>query len=216
MKTGIPGRLLALLLAVVMVIAMLPLSAVAEEPTATYTKVTAAPKDNDWSGEYLVVYEKSDTAGYVFDSTLTSPDAEGNRKELAITTSSSKKSIKAPENLAVTIDKEGYIKTSSGLYIFGNTSSNSLNTSPARDKAVANTFALNDDGSVNIVSNTKYFRYNDRNGKGHQRFRYYKSASSEEAITLYKKVDVPTRESGIVTDLTTLQEGDKVVIFNPK
>ena len=55
MKTGIPGRLLALLLAAVMVIAMLPLSAVAEEPTATYTKVTAAPKDNNWSGEYLVV-----------------------------------------------------------------------------------------------------------------------------------------------------------------
>ena len=69
-----------------MVIAMLPLSAVAEEPTATYTKVTAAPKDNNWSGEYLVVYEKSDTVGYVFNSTLNLPDAEGNRTELAITT----------------------------------------------------------------------------------------------------------------------------------
>ena len=214
MKTGIPGRLLALLLAVVMVIAMLPLSAVAEEPTATYTKVTAAPKDNNWSGEYLVVYEKSDTVGYVFNSTLNLPDAEGNRTELAITTSSSKKSIKAPENLAVTIDKDGYIKTSSGLYIFGDASKNKLKASPARDEAVANTFALNDDGSVNIVSNTKYLRYNDRSGDGNQRFRYYKSASSEKAITLYKKVDVPTRESGIVTDLSTLQKGDKVVIFN--
>ena len=214
MKTGIPGRLLALLLAAVMVIAMLPLSAVAEEPTATYTKVTAAPKDNNWSGEYLVVYEKSDTVGYVFNSTLNLPDAEGNRTELAITTSSSKKSIKAPENLAVTIDKDGYIKTSSGLYIFGDASKNKLKASPARDEAVANTFALNDDGSVNIVSNTKYLRYNDRSGDGNQRFRYYKSASSEKAITLYKKVDVPTRESGIVTDLSTLQKGDKVVIFN--
>ena len=185
MKTGIPGRLLALLLAAVMVIAMLPLSAVAEEPTATYTKVTAAPKDNNWSGEYLVVYEKSDTAGYVFDSTLTSPDAEGNRKELAITTSGSKKSIKAPENLAVTIDKEGYIKTSSGLYIFGKSGKNKLLSDAALNSAKSNAFTLNTDGSVSITSDGTYLRYNDRPTNG-QRFRYYKSASSEQAITLYK------------------------------
>ena len=34
-------------------------------------------------------------------------------------------------------------------------------------------------------------------------------------FTLYKLDTVPARQSGIVTDLTTLQDGDKVVVFNP-
>ena len=34
-------------------------------------------------------------------------------------------------------------------------------------------------------------------------------------MALYKLSTVPARESGIVTDLTTLQNGDKVVVFNP-
>ena len=34
-------------------------------------------------------------------------------------------------------------------------------------------------------------------------------------FTLYKLDTVPARQSGIVTDLTTLQDGDTVVVFNP-
>ena len=34
-------------------------------------------------------------------------------------------------------------------------------------------------------------------------------------MALYKLSTAPARESGIVTDLTTLQNGDKVVVFNP-
>ena len=34
-------------------------------------------------------------------------------------------------------------------------------------------------------------------------------------MALYKLSTAPARQSGIVTDLTTLQNGDKVVVFNP-
>ena len=59
MKTGIPGRLLALLLAAVMVIAMLPLSAVAAPEAATWTKVALA--DIKESDTIAITMTKGDT-----------------------------------------------------------------------------------------------------------------------------------------------------------
>ena len=214
MKTGIPGRLLALLLALVMVIAMLPLSAVAEEPTATYTKVTAAPEDGNWAGEYLIVYENSATEAYVLNSSLEKIDAASNYQSLAIKDGS----IEAAEKLAVAIDKDGYIRSSSGYYIYKDEDANGLLAVKTPSKAAANTFALNTDSTVNIIgSGGAYFRFNKNSDQ--MRFRYFKTATytKQQPITLYKKTaSTPTRESGIVTDLTTLKEGDKVVIFNPK
>ena len=50
------SKFLAFVLALVMVFSMLPVSALAAEETVTYTKVTKAL--DDWTGEYLLVYEE--------------------------------------------------------------------------------------------------------------------------------------------------------------
>ena len=69
------------------------------------------------------------------------------------------------------------------------------------------------DGNVKIASNNTTLQYNAAATNG-TRFRYYKS-ENQQPVALYKLSAVPARESGIVTDLTTLQNGDKVVVFNP-
>ena len=50
------------------------------------------------------------------------------------------------------------------------------------------------------------------------RFRYFKSATytSQKPVTLYKLEEALARPSGVISDLTMLEDGDKVVIFNPK
>ena len=69
------------------------------------------------------------------------------------------------------------------------------------------------DGNVKIASNNTTLQYNAAATNG-TRFRYYKS-ENQQPVALYKLSTAPARESGIVTDLTTLQNGDKVVVFNP-
>lgn len=68
-------RCLALLLAVVMVLSVMPV-AMAEETTQTqtYTKVTEAPAD--WSGTYLIVSEGDKL---IMDGSLDKLDVEGNQ-----------------------------------------------------------------------------------------------------------------------------------------
>ena len=66
---------------------------------------------------------------------------------------------------------------------------------------------------MKIASNNTTLQYNAAATNG-TRFRYYKS-ENQQPVALYKLSTVPARESGIVTDLTTLQNGDKVVVFNP-
>ena len=69
------------------------------------------------------------------------------------------------------------------------------------------------DGVATIKStgNTErnWIRYNVSS----PRFSCYKSGQAD--IAIYKVEREPVRESGIITDLSTLQDGDKVVVFNP-
>lgn len=76
-------RCLALLLAVVMVLSVMP-AAMAEETTQTqtYTKVTEAPAD--WSGTYLIVSEGDKL---IMDGSLDKLDVEGNKVDVTITDS---------------------------------------------------------------------------------------------------------------------------------
>ena len=104
------------------------------------------------------------------------------------------------------------IKGANGKYIYQTSDANGLKTGA---KATANTVALNADGTVDIVSGGAHLRFNKNSDQ--MRFRYFKSATytRQQAITLYKLDAAPARQSGIVTDLTTLRDGDKVVVFNP-
>ena len=78
------------------------------------------------------------------------------------------------------------------------------------------TIAIDDNGAATIAStNTACGRilYNVRN----PRFLNYTSDTNVSMLlpSIYKLDTAAARESGIVTDLTTLQNGDKVVVFNP-
>ena len=117
-------RCLALLLAVVMVLSVMPV-AMAEETTQTqtYTKVTEAPAD--WSGTYLIVSEGDKL---IMDGSLDKLDVEGNKVDVTITDS---KITGDYAKYAFTVEPMtgGYaIKSASGKYISGKSGSNKLNS----------------------------------------------------------------------------------------
>ncbi len=207
-KRGHSRRLLSVLLALVMLLSLLPTAVFAADPAPqTYKKVTQAP--GDWSGTYLIVSEGDEAA---FDSSLTEIDVSNNYKTVKI----AEGTIKTTETIAVTIEKMAdgnySIKGANGKYIYQTSDANGLKTGA---KATANTIALNADGTVDIVSGGAHLRFNKNSDQ--MRFRYFKSATytRQQAITLYKLDAAPARQSGIISDLSMLQDGDTVVVFNP-
>ena len=205
MKTPVRTRLLSALLSLVMLVSLLPVSVFAAEPASgTWEKVTEAQED--WSGQYLIVYEKG---SLIMDGSLSALDKEGNKVDVTITDG---KIVGDYAKYAFTIAPMtgGWsIQSASGKYISGKSGSNKIITGSTPELNTI-TFA---DGNVKIASNNTTLQYNAAATNG-TRFRYYKS-ENQQPVALYKLSTAPARESGIVTDLTTLQNGDKVVVFNP-
>ena len=143
------------------------------------------------------------------DGSLSALDKEGNKVDVTITDG---KIVGDYAKYAFTIAPMtgGWsIQSASGKYISGKSGSNKIITGSTPELNTI-TFA---DGNVKIASNNTTLQYNAAATNG-TRFRYYKS-ENQQPVALYKLSTVPARESGIVTDLTTLQNGDKVVVFNP-
>ena len=205
MKTPVRTRLLSALLSLVMLVSLLPVSVFAAEPASgTWEKVTEAQED--WSGQYLIVYEKG---SLIMDGSLSALDKEGNKVDVTITDG---KIVGDYAKYAFTIAPMtgGWsVQSASGKYISGKSGSNKIITGSTPELNTI-TFA---DGNVKIASNNTTLQYNAAATNG-TRFRYYKS-ENQQPVALYKLSTAPTRQSGIVTDLTTLQNGDKVVVFNP-
>ena len=208
-RKGLSRRLLSVLLTLVMLLSMLPQVVFAADPTPkTYKKVTEAPED--WSGTYLIVSEANKAA---LDSSLAEIDASDDYKSVEITED---KTIETAEAIAVTIEKMAdgnySVKAANGKYIYQTSDANGLKTGTA---AKANAISLNADGTVNIVSGGAYLRFNAT--KGQMRFRYFKSGTytNQKPVTLYKLEEALARPSGVISDLSMLEDGDKVVIFNP-
>ena len=203
-------RWCALLLALVTVLSLLPTAVLAADEEAaaqTYTKVTSEPED--WSGTYLIVNEDNKAA---FDGSLENLDDVNDYTTVEIT----ENTISIADQIAFTIAKMegGYsIQSASGKYIYQSSDRNGLATG---DTAQANAIKMNEDSTVDIVSGGAHLRFNAASNQ--MRFRYYKSATytSQKAITLYKLAEntEPERKSGIIA-ADKLQDGDKVVIFNP-
>ena len=182
-------RCLALLLAVVMVLSVMP-AAMAEETTQTqtYTKVTEAPAD--WSGTYLIVSEGDKL---IMDGSLDKLDVEGNKVDVTITDS---KITGDYAKYAFTVEPMtgGYaIKSASGKYISGKSGSNKLNSGSTQS---LNTIELTS-GKVIVTSDGTTLQYNNA-AKNGTRFRYYKS-QKQQPISLYKietaakqQVETPT------------------------
>lgn len=197
-------RCLALLLAVVMVLSVMPV-AMAEETTQTqtYTKVTKAPAD--WSGTYLIVSEGDKL---IMDGSLDKLDVEGNKVDVTITDS---KITGDYAKYAFTVEPMtgGYaIKSASVKYISGKSGSNKLNSGSTQS---LNTIELTS-GKVIVTSDGTTLQYNNAAENG-TRFRYYKS-QNQQPISLYKietaakqQVETPTAN---VADGAEIEVGTEI------
>ena len=145
-----------------------------------YVKVTEAP--DDWSGEYVIVYE---SGSVILDSSRTTLDDNNNTQSVTITNNTISADDGDPYQVIIAKVDGGYsIKTASEYYIGATSNSNSLNSN--KSTVYTNTLSMNNDGSVDVIgSGGAYLRYNT----SASRFRYYKSSTytGQKAIALYVK-----------------------------
>ena len=143
---------------------------------AEYVKVTAAPEN--WAGEYLIVYEKSETEAFVFNG----QDAVNGCAAATIADGKITSSDLAAYEVTIAAMEGGYSVKVGEKYLSGTSGSNALNLTA---DAALNTLEYSTD-NVLIISNTSVLRFNSASNQ--MRFRYYKEASyaSQKAIQLYK------------------------------
>ncbi len=181
--------------------------------TGDYVKVTESR--DDWSGEYLIVYE---VGSRVFDGSRSSLEATGNYQNVTIRDNTISAQEADAYRFVIAQYNNGYsIQSAGGKYISGTSGANKLNE--GYEPAV-NTIAIDAAGNADIVSNTSHLRYNATSGQ--DRFRYYKSTtySSQKNIALYIKdgsagttyyttslCDHPTTQNTAAVAPTCKQEG---------
>ena len=167
---------------------------------ADYAKVTSAP--TDWSGKYILVYENSTTKAYVW----TGVDAANCYTSATIANNK----ISGDNFVTITISsmEGGYSimvngGDNDGKYLGGKTKNSSAdNGCTFSTTTLVNTLNI-EDASVKITSDVgSYMRFNKTSNQ--MRFRYFKSASasSQQAVQLYKLV--PVAATGITLDQSTL------------
>ena len=205
MKTPVRTRLLSALLSLVMLVSLLPVSVFAAEP-ASKSAALVTDASTLKAGDQIIL---SATAN---DSTFAAGAMSG-------------KFLSSVETKLDALDKKVEIFTlggSAGAWTL--TASDGKKISAVKAKELSNsgkgtdtwTIAIDDNGAATIAStNTACGRilYNVRN----PRFLNYTSDTNVSMLlpSIYKLDTAAARQSGIVTDLTTLQNGDKVVVFNP-
>lgn len=149
----------------------------------TYAKVSEALED--YSGEYLIVYEDGNVA---FNGGLSTLDAASNTISVDITDNTiTSETTTDDANFTFAKVEGGYsIKSASGIYIGRKTDDNDIDESESI--VYVNTISINDEGNADIVgTGGAYLRYNANSNQN--RFRYYKSSNytAQKAIALYKK-----------------------------
>lgn len=145
-------------------------------PTVTYRKVTT--NLDDFSGDYLVVYE---TESVAFDGSLTTLDVASNT--VSVDVSSNAASALEMHEFHIASKDGGYsIQSASGKYIGKTANSNGLDISDS-DK-YTNTVAYSENNLVITSEGNCTLRYNSDSGQ--KRFRFYKSG--QKAISLYLQV----------------------------
>jgi len=205
MKIPVRTRLLSALLSLVMLVSLLPVSVFAADP-ASKSAALVTDASTLKAGDQIIL---SATAN---DSTFAAGAMSG-------------KFLSSVETKLDALDKKVEIFTlggSAGAWTL--TASDGKKISAVKAKELSNsgkgtdtwTIAIDDNGAATIAStNTACGRilYNVRN----PRFLNYTSDTNVSMLlpSIYKLDTAAARESGIVTDLTTLQNGDKVVVFNP-
>ena len=205
MKTPVRTRLLSALLSLVMLVSLLPVSVFAADP-ASKSAALVTDASTLKAGDQIIL---SATAN---DSTFAAGAMSG-------------KFLSSVETKLDALDEKVEIFTLGGTAgAWTLTASDGKKISAVKAKELSNsgkgtdtwTIAIDDNGAATIAStNTACGRilYNVRN----PRFLNYISDTNVSMLlpSIYKLDTAAARESGIVTDLTTLQNGDKVVVFNP-
>ena len=183
MNRSIHSKFLAFLLALVMVFSMLPVSALAAEETVTYTKVTKAL--DDWTGEYLLVYEEQ---GFALNGSLETVDAVNNYVKVTITDNAIQTKDHSIAVFAERVEGGYVLKTASGQYIYHSSDANKISTTTNQATAAKYpiTFKVTDEGIDIALSSKPHMRFNAASDQ--MRFRYFKSTSytNQKAVTLYK------------------------------
>ena len=146
----------------------------------SYVKVTA--DQEDWTGDYLLVYEGTENA-YAW----TGLDAGNCTQDVTITDGT----ITGSDFVYLTVAamEGGYSimvngSDNNGKYIYGQSGSNTIKF--GNDPAL-NTLEYDNDNGAKITSYTSVMRFN--NASNQMRFRYFKAASysTQQPVQLYKK-----------------------------
>ena len=209
MKTPVRTRLLSALLSLVMLVSLLPVSVFAAEPASgTWTKVELA----DITADDTVAITM--TKG---DSTWVLPnngDAKAAAKAITGTVSGNTLTTSEKDLFGWKVvkgaDSFQLVSAATGKYLYSTSSNNGIRqgTGENRDWVVDT-----ESGYLKNVALSRYVGvYNN------QDWRSYTSVHANiagQTLGFWKLSTAPARQSGIVTDLTTLQNGDKVVVFNP-
>lgn len=143
-----------------------------------YVKVTSAP--SDWSGKYLIVYEKD---GLALDGSLSKIDAVNNYKEVSVVAGQIESNA-TTDAIAFTIASEGSgwsLLAPNGKYIGQTAKSNGLREA---DSPIEHTLSVASDQSTEVVTTEsgRVLRFN--NSSDQMRFRYY--GSGQQPVALYK------------------------------
>ena len=190
-----------------MLLSLLPTAVLAADATAkTFKKVKSA--DELVTGQYVLVDEKGCSPKELSGNWVTKTTVAVNGDTAT-----------ASEGIwTITVSADGVVLTDAGNTSIAPSGGNNNGIKKGDYKwavAFANgTFTFSGQGTdtVKLAGNTgsdnKYKAYKNKTISGY-------ADSYPCNFTLYKLDTVPARQSGIVTDLTALQDGDKVVVFNP-
>ena len=182
-------RKLTFLLTTVLLLAINAFTATAQN---NYEKVTSTP--NDWTGEYLLVYEADTTTAYSW----TGVDAANCYEIMTINGNI----ISASNAVTISIaEMEGGYSilvnggTNNGKYIYGQSGSNTIKFGTIPE---LNTLECESDG-IKITSFTSVMRFNS--ASNNLRFRYFKSTSytNQQVVQLYKKNDGGQQQETVAT-----------------
>ncbi len=212
MKTTIRSRLLAWLLVFTMVFGLVPAVAAAEESPATYTKVTDVAQ--------LAVGDQVVIVANDYDYALGTNQKTNNREAVSITKTGD--TVAVTDTVQVLVlesgTKEGTFafSTGSGYLYAASSSSNHLKTEKSLSDNSSWMISIEATGVATVKAQgtnaRNWMRYNPNNGT--PLFACY--SSGQKDISIYKLASTEEkRENGIITDLTQLQDGDTVVVFNP-
>lgn len=206
-KRGHSRRLLSVLLALVMLLSLLPTAVFAADPAPqTFKKVTSA--EELVTGQYVLVDEKG----------FSPKELSGKWVTTAAVTVNGATATASEGIWTITVSADGVVLTDANSVSIAPSGGNNNGIKSGSYKwsvAFANgafTFSGQGSDTVKLAGNA---------GSSNQYKAYKNSTVSGNPngypsnFTLYKLDAASARQSGIVTDLTTLQDGDKVVIFNP-